>query len=136
MTKEQLASYKSKLEEIKEIKDKITGLRDDDSVAVSDVIRDYRSGQGIPQTITGVDRNRYWRLHTQYQEQLKKLERDCEEVEQYVEAIKDSLTRRIFRTIYLDGNTQTEASKKLHIDRSVISRKINSYIRRGDNNDT
>lgn len=49
-----------------------------------------------------------------------------------MENIKDSLTHRIFRIYYIDGRkdvTQREVAKRVHLDRSRVSRKIDDYLK-------
>lgn len=135
MTKEMLEAYTSMKAETEELKLKIMELKDSESIVDSDVIRDYRSGMGIPKTITGVNMKRYWRLRDRYQAQIETLTEKCSMVEEYIETIEDSVTRRIFRLVYMEGKTQAAAASVLHMDRSVISRKINSYIRERNRQD-
>ena len=45
-----------------------------------------------------------------------------------MEAIPDSLTRRIFRMCFIDGRKQKDVARAVHLDRSRISRKIDSYL--------
>lgn len=132
VTREKLESYKSMKEEIAELKTKLANLGE--NVVESDVILDYRSGQGIPKTIVGADMDKYWRLHAVYSERIRALELECKTVEEFVETIENSQCRRIFRMIYIDGMTQAAVSKIMHIDRSVISRRIKKYMRDKDGN--
>ncbi len=46
--------------------------------------------------------------------------------------ITDSVTRRIFRIYYIDGRknvTQRDVAKKIHLDRSRVSRKIDDFLK-------
>ena len=55
------------------------------------------------------------------------LQEQCDAIERYVEEdIADSLTRRIFRMYFLEGRTQKEIGKFIHMDRSTVSRKLNA----------
>ena len=127
MTKDRLESYISMKEEIGELRYKLEHLAEE--TTGNSVINDYRSGFPIPQSVVGVDQHSYWRYHKRYTEQIKELERMCEEVEEYIESIQDSLTRRIFRMYYQDGKTQQQIAKHLHIDQSRISRKIYELLK-------
>ena len=126
MTKGRLESYISMKEEIGELRDKLEHLAEE--TTGNSVINDYRSGFPVPQTVVGVDEHRYWRLYQKYNAQIKELERKCEEVEDYIDSISDSLTRRIFRAAFIDGQTQKTIGKVVHMDRSRISRRIDEYL--------
>ena len=127
MTKKRLESYISMKEEISELRDKLEHLAED--TTDNSVINDYRSGFPIPQSVVGVDQHSYWRYHKRYTEQIKELEKQCAEVEEYIENIQDSLTRRIFRMTFIDGYTQQTVGKILHTERSNISKKINRFLK-------
>ena len=46
--------------------------------------------------------------------------------------IRDSTTRRIFQMYFIDGEvkpSQTKVAKRLHLDRSRISRRIDDYLK-------
>ena len=134
MTREQLEEYRSKKEEIQELKYKLEHLGENDSLVGNDVIMDYRSGYPMPQSVVGVDSARYWRLRDRYEHRIEQLERECEEVEEYIENIPDSITRRIFRMYYMDGMSQSKIAKTVHVAQSVVSEKISNFIN-SDKND-
>ena len=126
MTKQQLESYRSMKEEIAELKYKLNHLGQDDSLIGNDVIMDYRSGYPVPQSVVGYDFEKEWRLKTRYREKIAQLEKMCLDVEEFIENIPDSMTRRIFRLYYVDGKKQKEIAVLVHMDRSTISKKINA----------
>ena len=129
MDREQLERYQSQKEEIRELRYKLEHLGEGDSMIGNDTIFDYTTGFPRPQAVVGYDYNREDYLREKYRSRLKKLQADCEETEQWVEAIPDSQTRRIFRMYYLDGMTQKAIGKKMHLDRSRISRKIDDFLK-------
>ena len=51
------------------------------------------------------------------------------ETEQWIEAIPDSQTRRIFRMRFLDGMILEQIGKKMHVDKSTVSRKIENFLK-------
>ena len=132
MTREQFKEYQSKRTEIEELRDKLSHLGE--SLADNDVVMDYRSGYPVPKAVVGVEPGRYWRLHDTYSRQIEQLERECAEIEEYIEGIPDSMTRRIFRMHYLDGLSQKRVAKVVHTSQSVISEKISKYLN-SDKND-
>lgn len=132
MTKERLEAYRSMRAEIRELSERLDNLKDDEDLTVADTVLDYRSGQGIPTKIVGMDRERYWRRRQQYSERIASLKEECSKVEEWVEQIEGSMTRRIFRMVYLDGMNQIEVGKALHLDRSRISRRISDHLKAED----
>ena len=86
----------------------------------------------MQQSVVGFDQEKYERLQNRDLKRKEKLEAECEEIERFVENIKDSLTHRIFRIYYIDGRknvTQREVAKRVHLDRSRVSRKIDDYLK-------
>lgn len=130
MTLEILKSYRSKKEEIKELTYKLDHLDDmDDSLMGNNVIFDYRSGYPVPRSVVGVDRNKYYSLKSRWGSRREQLEKECLKVEEFVENIPDSTTRRIFRKSFIDGETQEQVSMELHMAQSNVSRKIQKYLK-------
>lgn len=134
ITKEMLLSYKSKKDEIKELTEKIRNRYKDESLIGNDVILDYsRSYPPIPQGIVGFDMEEYKRLQERDQKRKEQLEQECLRIEEFVESITDSMTRRIFRMTFLEGKKQKVVAKIVHMDRSSISKRIDSYLKLSHN---
>ncbi len=129
MTREKLEQYRSKKEEIAELTYKLKHLGEGDTMIGNDVIMDYRSGYPVPQSVVGSDQVKYWRLRERYEKRIQQLQQECAEVEQYIEDIPDSLTRRIFRMYYIDGLSQSKIAKKVHITQSEVSKKISIFLK-------
>ena len=83
----------------------------------------------MPQSVVGFDQKKYERLQDRDQRRKERLEQECTEIEAFVENIDDSLTRRIFRMMYIQGRKQKEIAKQVHIDQSTVSKKINDYLK-------
>lgn len=133
MTREMLEQYRSKKAEISELTYKLQHLGEGDSLIGNDVIMDYKKGYPIPQPVVGYDYDKYLRLEDRYKGRIAKLQEECRETEEFVEAIPDSLTRRIFRMQYIDGMPQRKIAKKIHMDQSGISKKIARYLKTSSN---
>ena len=129
MTRERLEGYRSCREEIQELQYKLAHLGEGDSMMGHDVILDYQTGYPRPQSVVGYDDKREERLRKTYESRIAKLQAECAEVEQWVEAIPDSLTRRIFRMYYIDGMNQGKIAKKVHLSQAEISKKISRYLK-------
>ena len=130
MTRKRLEDYRSEKAEIAELKHKLAHLGEGDSLIGNDTIFDYRSGYPKPQAVVGYDYDREPKLRDTYRKRIEKLEQQCAEVEQWVEAIPDSLTRRIFRMYFLEGIKQKKIAKSVHLSQSKISEKISDFLNR------
>ena len=133
MTKERLEKYRSKKAEIPELRRKLADLGKGDSLIDNDVIMDYRKGYPRPQSVVGYDYEREVKLRETWEKKIERLEKECLEVELWIEEISDSLTRRIFRMKYVDGMTQRQISRKVKLDQSNVSRKIDQFFKIASN---
>ncbi len=129
ISREQMEAYRSMKDEIKELSYRLEHLGEGDSLLCNSVINDYRSGRGVPQAIVGVDWKKYDRLKARYTQKIIKLEQECSVIEEYIEDISDSLLRRIFRMYYVEGRKQREIAELVHMDRSLVSKKISGYFK-------
>lgn len=128
MTKEQLEAYRSKKAEIGELTYRLNHFDDGDSMIGNDVVKDYQTGYPRPQSVVGYDYKRAERLRKTYRSRIVRLQDECLEVEHWVEAIPDSLTRRIFRMRYIDGMTQQKIARKVHMHQTAVSKKISIFL--------
>lgn len=129
ITKEMLQGYRSKKDEIQELDYILKNRWRDEGLIGNDVIFDYSTGYPMPQSVVGFDYEKYKRLQERDQRRKEELENECAEIEEWVEAIPDSLIRRIFRMCFIDGRRQKDTAKAVHLERSVVSRKINGYMK-------
>lgn len=129
MTRERLEGYRSCRDEIQELQYKLDHLGEGDSLIGNDVIMDYRDGFPRPQSVVGYDYGKYERLRKAYESRIEKLQAECAEVELWIEAIPDSLTRRIFRMCFVNRMPLQKIGQKVHMDKSTVSRKINNYLK-------
>lgn len=129
MTREKLESYSSKKEEIEELEYLLKNMHESDAMVGNDTIFDYRTGYPIPQSVVGYDYEKYERMKARYEKRLNQLRVECREVEDFVEGIEDSLTRRIFRMYYIENITLDKIGKKVHLDKSNVSRKIDNFFK-------
>lgn len=129
MTKEMLQSYRSKKDEIAELDWVLRHRWQDEGLIGNDVVFDYRKGYPRPQSVIGFDYDRYDRLQDRDNAKKALLEQECAEIEEFVESIPDSLTRRIFRMSFIDGRKQKYVAKAVHLDQSRVSRRIDDYLK-------
>lgn len=131
MEKAHLELYKSNAEEIEEIKKKLRNMGTEEGkekLVESDTILDYRKGYPRPQTVTGYNYKKERHLRQRYSDRIEKLEKDQEEIEQWIFGIRDNRLQRIFRLRYLEGHTLEKVAGKVHMDKSTVSRKIENYL--------
>jgi len=129
LTKEMLQSYRSKKDEISELDWVLRHRWQDEGLIGNDVVFDYRKGYPRPQSVIGFDYDRYDRLQDRDNAKKALLEQECAEIEEFVESIPDSLTRRIFRMSFIDGRKQKYVAKAVHLDQSRVSRRIDDYLK-------
>lgn len=129
MTREQLEAYKSNAEEIKELRHKLAHLGEGDSLIGNDVIFNYQTGFPMPQAVVGYDYELEWKRRTRYQNQIAKLEAEQDNIEEWVFGIRDSQIRRLFQLRYLEGSTVEKVARKVHLDKSNVSRKIENFLK-------
>ena len=129
MTKEMLQSYRSKKDEIVELDWWLRHRWQDEGMIGNNVVFDYRKGYPRPQSVVGFDYDRYDRLQDRDNAKKALLEKECAEIEEFVESIPDSLTRRIFRMSFIDGRKQKYVAKAVHLDQSRVSRRIDDYLK-------
>lgn len=132
MTKERLEAYRSSKMEILELEYTLNNRWKSDTMIGNDVIFDYSKGYPMPQSVTGFDQKRYERLQERDLRRKEFLETECAEVEDFVDRIKDSLIKRIFRMYYIDGRrnvTLEEVGKKVHMGRSGVGKKIDKFLK-------
>ncbi len=130
VTREQLEQYRSKKEEIRELEIKLQQCGNGKNMIDNSTVMDYRSGYPRPQTVIGVDWKRVENAEKRYTCRIQELQTECEEIEKFVENIEDSLTRRIFRMYYIDGQTQEQVARAVHLHRSRISKKISNFLKK------
>ena len=131
MTKERLEGYRSCKEEINELRYRIECVKNDDNRIGNDTIFDYRTGYPRPQAVVGYDYEKEARLTARYLSRIDKLKTECTEVEEWIEAISDSLTRRIFRMYYIYGVRQSVIAQRVHLSQSKVSEKISGFLKSG-----
>ena len=133
ITKELLSTYRSKKDEIVELDWMLNNRWRSETMIGNDVIFDYSKGYPMPQSVVGFDQEKYDRAQERDLRKKKELEQECVEIEEWVEAITDSITRRIFRMCFIDGRRQKDVAKAVHMDRSNVSKRIDTYLQLSHN---
>ena len=109
MTIERLESYKKLKKEIAILRWDLNEMNTTEAGLGSSVIKDYTKGFARPQAVVGFDDERYKRKRRL----LDKKEAEAEEIRNWVGAIEDTVTRKVFEYFYLDGLPWKEIAKRL-----------------------
>ena len=109
MTIKRLEGYKRLMQEIAILRWELNEMNTTDAGLGSSVIKDYSKGFERPQAVVGFDDERYRRKRRL----LDQKEAEAEEIRQWVEAIEDTATRKVFEYFYLDGLPWKEVAKRL-----------------------
>lgn len=131
MTKKRMSQYKSLKDEIKELEQKLKHMGEDDNMYCSDTILDYRSGKGVAKGITGIDWTMLHKTEERYMKLKETLQKECNEIELYINDIEDSRVRRILRLRFIDGKSQMEIGLSMHLDQSMVSKTISKHFASG-----
>lgn len=134
MEKAKLESYQSKKAEIQELETKLRELPGNEILIGNSVILDYRRGYPQPQSVVGYDHDLERRRRENWERRIEILRAEVAEVEDWIEAIPDSLTRRIFRMYYCDGVKQHKIAKRVHMSQAAVSKKISDLDKWNKNN--
>lgn len=109
MTIERLEGYRKLVQEIAILRWELNEMNTTEAGLGSSVIKDYSTGFARPQAVVGFDEERYKRKR----HLLDKKEAEAEEVRNWVAAIEDTVTRKVFEYFYLDGLPWKEIAKRL-----------------------
>ena len=128
MTKKELEQYRSIVAEIDEIRDRLNSYTVHGTVTGSDTEFPYVQHSFSVGGVVETERNRRDMVL------IRKLELQKQEIEDYIEAIPDSVTRRIFRYRYIDGKVKPSwqwIAFKMNVvgDGSTERKKVDRYLK-------
>lgn len=91
-----------------------------------DFYKDYRTGKGIPKSVVGFvfDEREIHAREQKIKLRLKQLESVIKNAEEEIDSVEDPELRSILRLYYIEGETQENIGKILHIERSSVSKKL------------
>ncbi len=128
MTKEELEQYRSMVAEIDEIRDRLNSHTVHGTVTGSDSEFPYVQHVMSVGGVTETEANQRDMLL------IRRLERQKQDIEQFIQSIPDSVTRRIFTYRYMDGTVRPSwqwiAFKIGHYDEQYARRKHNKYLKK------
>lgn len=129
MTRERLEAYRSNRDEIKELRYKLKHLGEGDSLIGNDVVFDYKKGYPSPQAVVGYDYELEAKRRSRYEKKISELEAEQDSIEEWVFAIQEGKMRRIFQMYFLEGLTQEKVARKMSMERSGVSKKIDAFLK-------
>lgn len=132
MTLEQLKAYRSEKAEIRELGAKLRTPLGSAEFYGTSIIKDYKTGYPRAQAVSGYDLKAERAARYRWAKKKAILERRCREVEEYIDSIPDSRTRRVFRFYFEDGRTENQIGRIMHMERSLVSKIIKKWISYGD----
>lgn len=130
MDYKQLKDYIHERHEIRELSARLNQPLGSKEFYEHSTILDYRKGYPQPRTIAGYDTETELAARERWRRRMKRLEARTREVENYIDNIPDSRTRRCFTMYFLDGLKEAAIGKNLHIDQSMVSKIIREHLRK------
>jgi RNA polymerase sigma factor (sigma-70 family) len=139
LTKAELSEYIRLGEEIKLLENKIKELEAPGAITSTDVVKG--SSKHFPYTehpikITGMDEEYADKIEASIRRKAIRLkniriqrEEEAERIFDFINSRKDSRTRQVLTYAYIDGKTQKEIAKIMHVDRSLVSLIISNAIK-------
>lgn len=126
MTRKEMEQCISLRKEIKAIEASMESPR---STYVTVFYKDYRTGKGIPKSLTGLDdgESELRILRAYHKQQIRKLKKRLDQAEKFIDGLDSSEMRTILRMRYINGNSQQEIADELHYSQSIISRKLTVF---------
>lgn len=140
MTEAELSQYKAIKLELEDLDYRIKQLEKQKDKIITDKVTG--SSCEFPFTlqhfnITGVDQEEHdlvvmkkYELQRKRQKKYAELLEEESRIHDYIYSIPRSEIRQIVIMTYVDGLTQTEIGRKLHMDQCTVSKKLSEYVKR------
>lgn len=130
MDYKQLKDYLAEKHEIREITARLDRPFCLPEFYAHSTILDYRKGYPRPQLVSGFDTESEKAARQRWEKRLERLKVRTREVEDYIDNLPDSRTRRCFTMYFLDGVKESAIAHTMHLDQSIISRVIRAQLKR------
>ena len=126
MTRTEMEQLRSIPAEIKSIEEQ---LKSPQMEWVNVFYKDYRSGVGVPRSITELDydHEEWDRLRAKLTEKRERLRDLIFEAENFIDSIDSSRMRTIIRMYYINRKTQGEIGEELFYTSARIGQLINEF---------
>lgn len=131
MDKRQLSRLRKLKKEAEVIKQEIRDLEFKPVEKMTDTANDYSTGYPVVITIEGAGSKEYVKAKKRLYEQLRRkliaIEKEHDELEQYIDRIKDPELRTIIRLRYVEGKTIEKIAEIMNYSERTIRRKLFSF---------
>ena len=123
MTKADLMQLKKLIAEKDDLEQRLLTLKFNPNEELADTVKDYRTG--FPKTIIirGYGDNNWQKLHSKWAEKLAITAKRVQDMEAFLDSIKDAEIRQILRLRYIDGLSQEEVGRRMGYSRPAIQKK-------------
>lgn len=118
------------LKKVRALQKEIAGLRysidHTQAEMVSDYYKDYRTGRGVPKSLTGFifdDKGRCRRQRA-LKSKLEQIEALVDDAEKEIDQIADPEMRAILRLYYIEGKSYDEIGDILFISKATVHRRL------------
>lgn len=131
MDRQQLSRLRKLNKEAEDLKNRIDNLEYRPKEWVADTAKDY--GTGYPKTIIveGYGDAEYARakdrLYNRYVRKLLDIQREIDNIEQFLNSVDDPEMRTILRLYYINGLTQEQIADELGYNERTIRRKLYDF---------
>lgn len=135
MTKKELSRYYWLKHEIRMQRKRLNRLREKKSDVTCDIVKDYRTGKGIPTKIEDVAADEFSRraaiglLEEEIEKSIKESEKAAGEIETYINTVADPMLREIMRSRFLDCKTWEKVGEANHIAPDYARRIVREYLK-------
>lgn len=128
MDKQQLSRLKKLNKEAEIIRKEIDQLKFKPREYVADTVKDYRTGYPVTIVIEGYGDEEYVkandRLYSRLAQKLREIQREREQIENYLEEVEDPEMRVLLRLRYINGLTQEQIADEMNYSLSTIKRRL------------
>lgn len=134
MTERELRQYRKIKKEIEDLERRIEKEEEKEEQIVKGVVKGSSKRFPYLNTRMSVDiyepvqYDKSCKLIKKMSDKVMELQKAAEQIEDFIETIKDSEVRQILRYRFIDGLTQQEIAMLLHMDQSNVSRKIRTAL--------
>lgn len=140
MTEQQLRQYRENREQIEYYKEKILEIQER---GIDSFIGKVKGSQkefpyiqrrySVPMK-DPIQEEKVKEKIAKYREKITRLIEENEQIENYIEDIKEFQIKKIFELYFVEGKKQEEIARQLHITQSFISKKIKQQIKKESKN--
>lgn len=130
VTREMLERYRSNAAEIKEQRERLQHLTDNEALVGNDTVFDYHTGYPRPQSVIGFDYGE--KRKKRIENKISVLSAENDNIEEFVFGQTDHTVRRILQLHYLDECSQQRVARRMHMHQSTVSRILDNFFKKNE----